>query len=292
MSKSHLLINEPALQVLPSLAKVIGLNEAIVLQQLHYWLNNPKVGIEKQGEKWIFNTYEEWVENFPFWSVSTIKRIFTSLEEQGVVISAQLDAKQRDMTKFYRIDYAQLDTLEQVKLNSSIVSNRADVNNESETTTENNNSLKTDELQGDYITQADRKVNAILDLAKQAQQAEESGKAYRGREFLVGSEYLTYGDWWHKKTGLHMYGAKAKAKVSPDWLKAFREWADNELTIKSLEAAFEANKWRGVISTPVVLTKDAIAIQAVPVVETTQAKVYRAEDEPQKEYVPAPARKR
>lgn len=138
MNKSHLLINEPALQVLPSLAKVIGLNEAIVLQQLHYWLNNPKVGIEKQGEKWIFNTYEEWVENFPFWSVSTIKRIFTSLEEQGVVISAQLDAKQRDMTKFYRIDYAQLDTLEQVKLNSSIGSNRADVNNESETTTETN----------------------------------------------------------------------------------------------------------------------------------------------------------
>lgn len=151
---------------------------------------------------------------------------------------------------------------------------------------------KTDEAKGDYITQADRKVDVIILQARQARQAEESGQAYRGREFLVGSEYLTYGDWWHKKTGLHMYGAKAKAKVSPDWLKAFREWADNELTIKSLDAAFDANKWRGVISTPVVLTKDAIAIQAVPVVETTQAKVYRAEDEPQKEYVPAPARKR
>jgi hypothetical protein len=153
MSKSHLLINEPALQVLPSLAKVIGLNEAIVLQQLHYWLNNPKVGIEKQGEKWIFNTYEEWVENFPFWSVSTVKRIFTSLEEQGVVISAQLDAKQRDMTKFYRIDYAQLDTLEQVKLNSSIGSKRADVNNESENTTETNlDDFQTNEVQEHYST--------------------------------------------------------------------------------------------------------------------------------------------
>ena len=135
---------------------------------------------------------------------------------------------------------------------------------------------KTDEAKGEYnpkmlgiYAAADRKVDAILDLEKQARQAEESGQAYRGREFLAGSEYLPYGDWWHKKTGLHMYGAKAKAKVSPDWLKAFREWADNELTVKSLEAAFEANKWR-VISTPVVLTKDAIAIQAVPVVETTQ----------------------
>ena len=168
MSKSHLLINEPALQVLPSLAKVIGLNEAIVLQQLHYWLNNPKVGIEKQGEKWIFNTYDEWVENFPFWSASTVKRIFTSLEEQGVVISAQLDAKQRDMTKFYRIDYAQLDTLEQVKLNSSIGSNRADVKDESETTTETN----TDDLKGTKNTayrrgeqEAPDKIDAILEMA-------------------------------------------------------------------------------------------------------------------------------
>lgn len=168
MNKSHLLINEPALQVLPSLAKVIGLNEAIVLQQLHYWLNNPKVGIEKQGEKWIFNTYEEWVENFPFWSASTVKRIFTSLEEQGVVISAQLDAKQRDMTKFYRIDYVQLDTLEQVKLNSSIGSNRADVNNESKTTTETNEDDFQETKHTSYRRgeqEAHDKVTAMLEMA-------------------------------------------------------------------------------------------------------------------------------
>ena len=36
---SHrLLIDEPPLMVLPSLAAVIGLNEAIMLQQIHYWL--------------------------------------------------------------------------------------------------------------------------------------------------------------------------------------------------------------------------------------------------------------
>ena len=34
---SKLLINEHPLQVLPSLATKIGLNEAIVLQQIHYW---------------------------------------------------------------------------------------------------------------------------------------------------------------------------------------------------------------------------------------------------------------
>jgi hypothetical protein len=141
--------------------------------------------------------------------------------------------------------------------------------------------------------QADRKVDAILALEKQTQAKEAAGEAWRGRELLM-PDLLPYGDWWHKKTGLHMYARKGKPNTNKDWLKAFREWADNELTIPSLEAAFENNKWRGVISTPLILTKDAIAIQAAPVVETTQptAKVYKAEEEPQKEYVPAPERKR
>ena len=36
---SRLLINENPLQVLPTLAVKIGLNEAMILQQMHYWLN-------------------------------------------------------------------------------------------------------------------------------------------------------------------------------------------------------------------------------------------------------------
>ncbi|WLF74824.1 hypothetical protein Q3V38_08385 [Limosilactobacillus fermentum] len=46
-----LLIEEPPLQVLPSLAKSIGLNEAIVLQQIHYWIR--KSNNLKDGHKWI-----------------------------------------------------------------------------------------------------------------------------------------------------------------------------------------------------------------------------------------------
>ena len=39
---SKLLINEQPLQVLPSLAEAIGLNQAIALQQVHYWLENAR----------------------------------------------------------------------------------------------------------------------------------------------------------------------------------------------------------------------------------------------------------
>ncbi|MBN8656119.1 MAG: PadR family transcriptional regulator [Anaerolineae bacterium] len=113
MTRSNLLINEPPLLILPSLAKVIGLNESLVLQQLHYWLQNSKVGVTRNGIKWVYNTYGDWQsESFPFWSLSTIERTFRSLEKRGLVISEQLDAKKHDQRKYYRINYAALETLE------------------------------------------------------------------------------------------------------------------------------------------------------------------------------------
>lgn len=48
---SRLLINEPPLIVLPNLAILIGLNEAIVLQQVHYWATG-KYTKKVDGERW------------------------------------------------------------------------------------------------------------------------------------------------------------------------------------------------------------------------------------------------
>ncbi|GEN83597.1 hypothetical protein SLU01_19090 [Sporosarcina luteola] len=101
----NLLINEPPLQVLPSLAKRIGLNEAIILQQLHFrsLISNNM----KDGHKWIYKTYDEWQEEFPFWSADTIKRAIRKLEKEGYVISTSAFNKMKmDKTKWYRIDYS------------------------------------------------------------------------------------------------------------------------------------------------------------------------------------------
>lgn len=105
------LIPEPPLQVLPSLAQTIGLNEAIVLQQIHYWLS--KSTHTKENFNWIYNTYKEWLEQFPFWSESTIKRIFSNLEEGGLVISKMFGKGKGDRTKWYRIDYGVVDLTEE-----------------------------------------------------------------------------------------------------------------------------------------------------------------------------------
>jgi hypothetical protein len=110
---STLLIDDPPLLVLPVLAVSIGLNEAIVLQQLHYWLKKKEAQV-RDGHRWVYNTYEQWREdNFPFWSVRTIQRIFTSLEKRGLVIASSFGAHKWDQTKWYRIDYEALNDLPQ-----------------------------------------------------------------------------------------------------------------------------------------------------------------------------------
>lgn len=107
---SRLLINESPVMIIPSLATKIGLNEAVVLQQIHYWLGISKHTIE--GRTWVYDTYEEWQKQFPFWSVSTIKRTIRSLEMLGYLLSENWNEMKMDKTKWYSIEYEKMQELE------------------------------------------------------------------------------------------------------------------------------------------------------------------------------------
>ncbi len=100
-----LLIDDYPIQVLPKLASEIGLNEAIFIQQLHYWLNSKSVK-NINGHKWIYNTYKDWQKQFPFWSVSTIKRTIASLEEKNLIIKGNFNKAGFDKTIWYSINYS------------------------------------------------------------------------------------------------------------------------------------------------------------------------------------------
>lgn len=97
------------------LALVLGdLNEAIVLNQLNYWLE-----INKKADKnfiddryWVYNSYSDWkAKDFPYWSEKTIQRTFTRLENKGVVVSANYNKLAIDKTKWYTINVKQLQEL-------------------------------------------------------------------------------------------------------------------------------------------------------------------------------------
>jgi DnaD/phage-associated family protein len=126
---SRLLLDEEPLIVLPSLASIVGLNESIFLQQLHYWLQRSPH--EFEGYKWVYNTYEGWEEQFPFWSKSTIRRIVTKLEKQELIIPGNFNRSKIDKTKWYRINYEKLSRLQDEQSNAQ--SDTSTVQNEQST---------------------------------------------------------------------------------------------------------------------------------------------------------------
>lgn len=104
---NNLLIDDYPILVLPKLATEIGLNEAIVLQQTHYWLK--KSNHNYDGRRWIYNSYKEWEQHFPFWSNATIRRIISSLEKQELLFVGNYNKAGFDNTKWYSIDYLKLE---------------------------------------------------------------------------------------------------------------------------------------------------------------------------------------
>jgi hypothetical protein len=104
-------LNEEPLLIMPKLAEIIGLNESIVLQQMHYWIKKNKerkINYHK-GKYWTYNSYEGWRSNFPFWSARTIRRIINSLEKQKLLTSDNFNKLKYDKTKWYTINYKMLE---------------------------------------------------------------------------------------------------------------------------------------------------------------------------------------
>ena len=70
------------------------------------------VGVSISGERFIYNTYEEWQEtNFPFWSLKTIQRTFRHLEKMGLIVAKQAMKRHYDRKKYYQINYEKLEEL-------------------------------------------------------------------------------------------------------------------------------------------------------------------------------------
>lgn len=105
---SKLLLNELPLIVLPSLAKAVGLNESIILQQIHYWLTK-KLHFY-HGKYWTYNSYEKWRDQFPFFTARQLRYAIKHLEKKGVLISGNFNKSSIDRTKWYSINYEKLES--------------------------------------------------------------------------------------------------------------------------------------------------------------------------------------
>lgn len=104
------LMDEYPLLVYPSLAKAMGINKAVVFQQLHFLLNNQRTAKNEyvfvDGRWWVYNTYEEWRDTYFYWLASvTLKGIFRELEADKLILTMQSVKNKSDRRKWYTIDY-------------------------------------------------------------------------------------------------------------------------------------------------------------------------------------------
>lgn len=111
MSHSKLLTSDRPLILLPQLAK--GLRQilkayasdgAAFLQQIHYWCTTTSGVVDSSGRRWIYNSYQQWLNQFPWLTDYAFRKIKFALLEIGIIETAALG--QCDRTLYYSVNYS------------------------------------------------------------------------------------------------------------------------------------------------------------------------------------------
>lgn len=135
MSRS--ILNDNCIPLSPVLAEKIGLNEAIVVQQVHYWIEmyrhseeeNIRIKHFHDGKWWIYNTYEEWQKQFPFWCLRTLKNVFKKLVDKEYLLVGHFNIKKYDRTNWYTVNYDKIENLVNTHSATSALSIVQDLHN-------------------------------------------------------------------------------------------------------------------------------------------------------------------
>jgi len=88
----------------PRLSREFGVVPALILQQLHYWLEKSKH--VHDGRRWVYNTIATWHDQIPVYkNPESMRRAFVDLERRGLIVSANYNTDRYDRTKWYSINY-------------------------------------------------------------------------------------------------------------------------------------------------------------------------------------------
>ena len=109
------LMDEQPVVVDRGLARIIGFSEAVIITQLHQWIEyNKKHKINyKDGYYWTYGSMEKWHEEYfdILGSVKTLRRVFNRLEKKGYLIVSNYNKLKFDKTSWYRVNYEKFNVL-------------------------------------------------------------------------------------------------------------------------------------------------------------------------------------
>lgn len=239
--KAKWLFDEHPILIDKKLAAVIGFNEAVVLQQLNYWLHSNSAK-KIDGRLWVYNSYDNWrKDNFPFWSTRTIRRIFDSCEKKGIILTGNFNKAGFDKTKWYSIDENKLNDLMDSPCGQNVHTMRtkcpypsgqnvqANTRDYPETTSENNkhsashsNAQSVSQLENEF-----EEIWSKYPNKKGKKQAFNHYKAWRKasvkhtNEYLLErlKKYLTYcqqNNWYHPMNGSTWFNGRFDDELEVD----------------------------------------------------------------------------
>jgi hypothetical protein len=101
----------------PALAQEIGLNESILFLQLEFLIavRGTLVG----GRTWVRMSVRDLVEEFPFWSSSTINRALRTLISGGLLLAEDFNEAKYDKTRWFSINLAAASRLKSIAVKVS-----------------------------------------------------------------------------------------------------------------------------------------------------------------------------
>lgn len=88
-----------------SIAEEYGLFEAILLNNIYYWLEHNRSNGRHyyDGKYWTYNSVGAYAELFPYMSKGKIERALKHLEEEGILVTGNYNKIPTDRTKWYAL---------------------------------------------------------------------------------------------------------------------------------------------------------------------------------------------
>ncbi len=100
-----LLLDERPVVLQPSLVRELGIAEAAISQQLHYWAQ--RATHEHDGHWWVAKTYQDWSDEIGI-TAKVARNACDRLRKAGVLVAIANPDDPHNRTQWWRLDYAKL----------------------------------------------------------------------------------------------------------------------------------------------------------------------------------------
>jgi hypothetical protein len=104
-----------------SIAQKIGVNEAIFLQNMAFWIQKNKANNKHfyEGRYWTYNSQKALCQIFPYWSRKNLRTIINSCVSQNLILTGNFNKLGYDRTTWYTLSDIGLGLFKDFNLNPS-----------------------------------------------------------------------------------------------------------------------------------------------------------------------------